>query len=88
MTTCWGILRTELFEVMRLRRIAFVRRGFGSCEERSLLGCSEADAFEGGRGVVKPLIGQLIAPGVPHDNGLSTAARTPAMQSRKHTCVR
>ena len=49
----------ELFEGMRLRRIAFVRRGIGSYKEPDLLGRSGGGALDGGHLVVKPYRAQV-----------------------------
>ena len=77
---------TQLFERMRLRCIAFVRKEIRSCKERDLLGCSGVGAFEGGRDFVKLHLIQMITPGVLQWNGLSTTADVPIVQSRKHAC--
>ena len=64
-----------------------MRTGIGSCKGRNLLGCSGAAAFDGGCDLVRADAGQVIGVGLQED-GLSAAANTAVMQSRKQTSVR
>ena len=87
-TTCWGRLGTGFFEGIRLRRIVFVRRGVRLCKERNSLGCSEGLAIEGGCGVVKAYLGQVLVARCIQGKGFSATVNIATMQSRKQKSVR
>lgn len=81
MTTCWGILGTELCGCL-----------YRFCEGRNQIvqktKLTRGGAFEGGREFVEAYVGQVIVAGVLQGNRLPTTVGVPIVQSRKGTYVR
>jgi len=77
-----GRLGTELFEGMRLRRIAFVRKGIRSCKELNLLGRSGGFALDGEGLLIKvyPVGTQVGGFFRPKINRVSSTSELPTVQ--------